>query len=248
METSKTFKIGSHVSPTERERIASAVHNAVDAVSNLLYETILVMDARTREISYMSLSSCFAQRLSRRGLRESTFDDIVQALSDVSSAELRSMTEVMTHYYQLLPVAERNELVFETDMPMEIDRAKGWVCYRFSPLKEDFAGNLLSFVVVLSLSTGMFRKKMVAIHVKSHRWDLYDSHTGLWHTWNVPALTDMEMSVLSLSAQGLSVGEISKALFRSEDAIKSVRKNIFKKLHVKNVMLAILFAVNNKVV
>jgi len=52
-------------------------------------------------------------------------------------------------------------------------------------------------------------------------------------------LTEHERNILILSAQGLTMKVISKALFLGENTIKSYKKSLFKKLGVSNIVEAI---------
>ena len=56
------------------------------------------------------------------------------------------------------------------------------------------------------------------------------------------ALNGREKNILMLSAQGLTMEEIASQLFLSADTIKFHKKNIFRKLNVKNITEAIAAA------
>lgn len=84
---------------------------------------------------------------------------------------------------------------------------------------------------------------------------LYDNKDGrLWkyafstHQWDeqVPIrLTQAELDILYYAAQDYSIEEIAEVLYKSIDAIKSTRKNLFKKLNVKSIVGAVQWAKNN---
>lgn len=57
-------------------------------------------------------------------------------------------------------------------------------------------------------------------------------------------LTDADLEVLTLAAQGLSTIEIGKKLNRSPETIKSRKKRIMRGLQAKNMSEAIYKAVN----
>ena len=61
-----------------------------------------------------------------------------------------------------------------------------------------------------------------------------------------PRLTDREMEVLRLVAQGLSNREIAKQLFISENTVKNHIRNILEKLHLHSRMEAVVYAVREK--
>src|SRR5689334_25108636 len=61
-----------------------------------------------------------------------------------------------------------------------------------------------------------------------------------------PRLTDREMEVLRLVAQGMNNRDIAKALFISENTVKNHIRNILEKLHLHSRMEAVVYAVREK--
>ncbi|UOE50134.1 response regulator transcription factor [Mucilaginibacter sp. SMC90] len=61
-------------------------------------------------------------------------------------------------------------------------------------------------------------------------------------------LTKREIELIQLLKNGLTTKEIANKLFLSSLTIETHRKNIFRKLEVKNITELIVFALNNKIV
>jgi DNA-binding NarL/FixJ family response regulator len=61
-----------------------------------------------------------------------------------------------------------------------------------------------------------------------------------------PRLTDRELEVLSLVAQGLNNRDIAKRLFISENTVKNHVRNILEKLQLHSRMEAVMYAVREK--
>jgi DNA-binding NarL/FixJ family response regulator len=61
-----------------------------------------------------------------------------------------------------------------------------------------------------------------------------------------PRLTEREMEVLTLVAQGLNNRDIAKQLFISENTVKNHIRNILEKLHLHSRMEAVVYAVREK--
>jgi len=61
-----------------------------------------------------------------------------------------------------------------------------------------------------------------------------------------PRLTDREMEVLTLVAQGRNNRDIAKELFISENTVKNHIRNILEKLHLHSRMEAVVYAVREK--
>ncbi|HEV3398051.1 MAG TPA: response regulator transcription factor [Actinomycetes bacterium] len=61
-----------------------------------------------------------------------------------------------------------------------------------------------------------------------------------------PRLTDRELEVLKLVAQGMSNREIAEHLYISENTVKNHVRNILEKLHLHSRMEAVVYAVREK--
>jgi len=61
-----------------------------------------------------------------------------------------------------------------------------------------------------------------------------------------PKLTDRELEVLKLVAQGLNNREVAKRLFISENTVKNHVRNILEKLQLHSRMEAVMYAVREK--
>ncbi len=61
-----------------------------------------------------------------------------------------------------------------------------------------------------------------------------------------PKLTDREMEVLKLVAQGMNNRDIAKELYISENTVKNHIRNILEKLHLHSRMEAVVYAVREK--
>jgi two-component system NarL family response regulator len=61
-----------------------------------------------------------------------------------------------------------------------------------------------------------------------------------------PKLTDRELEVLKLVAQGLNNREVAKRLFISENTVKNHVRNILERLQLHSRMEAVMYAVREK--
>jgi DNA-binding NarL/FixJ family response regulator len=61
-----------------------------------------------------------------------------------------------------------------------------------------------------------------------------------------PRLTERELEVLKLVAQGMSNRDIAEVLFISENTVKNHVRNILEKLHLHSRMEAVMYAVREK--
>lgn len=78
-------------------------------------------------------------------------------------------------------------------------------------------------------------------------WEL-DTVTKVWRKSEKPKLTKREMEILRLHAQGLTINQIAEKIFVSSDTVKYYRRRIFERLNVSNIVEALSYAVNNKII
>lgn len=67
------------------------------------------------------------------------------------------------------------------------------------------------------------------------------------HSIPAPRLTNRELEVLKLVAQGMNNRDIAKELFISENTVKNHVRNILEKLHLHSRMEAVVYAVREKI-
>ncbi|RYD68960.1 MAG: LuxR family transcriptional regulator, partial [Sphingobacteriales bacterium] len=70
----------------------------------------------------------------------------------------------------------------------------------------------------------------------------------VWQKSLKPKLTERELEVLRLYAQGLTINQIADKIFVSPDTVKYYRRRIFENFRVTNIVEALAYAVNNKLI
>ena len=76
-------------------------------------------------------------------------------------------------------------------------------------------------------------------------WEL-DLAAGVWNKLNKSKLTERELQIVRLYAQGLTISQIADRMCIAVDTVKFHRKKLFDKLNVKNIGEALAYVKNNK--
>jgi DNA-binding CsgD family transcriptional regulator len=89
----------------------------------------------------------------------------------------------------------------------------------------------------------------VCIHKQGteETWEL-NIENNVWRKSEKPKLTKRETEILRLHAQGLTISQIAEKIFVSPDTVKYYRRRIFERLGVNNIVEALSYAVNNKII
>lgn len=74
------------------------------------------------------------------------------------------------------------------------------------------------------------------------------AYLNIWRRSDKPTLTERETEVLRLHAQGLTIIQIAKRLHVAPDTVKYYRRRIFERLNVSNMVEALSYAVNSKII
>jgi DNA-binding CsgD family transcriptional regulator/PAS domain-containing protein len=166
----------------------------------------------------------------------------------------------------LMMLMEMNEKGFEFFYNLPKDRRdKGYICYDFrlkrkdtgneilinhklTPLILTETGNIWFALCLVSLSVAIKPGNIfIALHDQNERYN-YNEKRKQFELVHQKMLSEREKDVLQLLVQGRTACEISNKLVISEDTVKFHKRNINKKLNVKNTMEAVYFATINKIV
>ena len=216
---------------------------------SLTYEMLFVLDLQDGRLRFVSDTSGFAHRFLKTNFQERTFKSLVETVSGQDVLKIDTIFSLIQAFYKAHPVNVPEKLLFMTDMQMVFYReAKASVTYKFVPylIGEDRA--LRYLLGSLGLSSGLYRDKIVAINTENNEEFQCDIESQAWQKVSRVSLTPIELIVLSLSAQGLHVNDIAAQISKARDSVKAIRKRIFGKMGVTNIMEAVIFAVNHKLI
>ncbi len=171
----------------------------------------------------------------------------------VPEEDLKMLLEVNTSGFELfnrLPVEERKDYTISYDFHICKDgTGKGWlVNHKLTPLVLTNDGKIWLSICTISLAAGNAVGNVI---MKKSGADTYYEYSFDSHTWSVKdeiVLSESERKVLSLSTQGYIMSDIAEKLCKSIDTIKACKRNLFKKMGVRNIAEAITYAQNHQLI
>ena len=219
----------------------------VSRIGNLCYEIFFIIDFEHEGLSSLSTPEKFADNvLTAKPLLQSNYKESSGLYAD-EIEKLTIISEAIQHYFSLCNRRSRSSLLFLTDILIQFNGIRQNRTLKLIPLSETPGGHLRQMIGAITLSSGTFNSSLIVINQQTSERKAYDYTSSSWQTLELPSLSPIEKSVLALSAQGLSVPEISQITYRAQDSVKSIRKRIFEKLGVKNITEAITFAINYQI-
>ncbi|MDE6090838.1 MAG: helix-turn-helix transcriptional regulator [Duncaniella sp.] len=225
------------------------ISDIISRVSNLFYETMFVVDVNDGSLAYFSPKSGLAKIILAEESGIPDLSQLTYILGKVKTDNFQLILKAIRQYCNKVDPGQHKNLLFISDTPLHISNLRhSTFTVKFTPFSEDGNGSLKYLLCSLSLSSGTHPETLQTLNTITSERDYYDFSTKNWKRFCSTLLSEIERHVLSLSAEGLSVPEISEIVWRAQDSVKSIRKRIFEKLGVANITEAIIYATNYKII
>ncbi|MFX1708293.1 helix-turn-helix transcriptional regulator [Chitinophaga sp. CC14] len=222
---------------------------AVKAFARLSYESIYVIDYKDMSFEYVSENPLFLCGYSAAEVLQLGYEFYFRQVPPQDMELLSQLNEAGFEFYAQLPVEERILYSITYDFHLRHKNGKQiLINHKLTPLFLTPEGKMWKSMCVVSLS-----RQQAAGNVRIYRqgsnemWELSIGKKS-WQKLVKPSLTERELDVLRLHAQGFSIDQIAEKLFVAPDTVKYYRRKIFERLEVGNVMDALSFAVASKLI
>lgn len=223
--------------------------SVIDAFARATYKSIYVIDYEQETFEYVSNNPLFLCGHSPEYVTQQGYQFYFDNVIEEDLQLLLKINEVGFEFYAQLPMEERNlytisydfHLKSKTGYPLLINQ-------KLTPIFITESGKIWKALCIVSLSNNVTSGNIKIFHSeKSTMWQ-YDMEANLWREKERQKLTEREIEVLHISAQGLKVSEIAEKLHISSDTVKFHKKKLFEKIGVSSISEAILYATNNKLI
>jgi DNA-binding CsgD family transcriptional regulator len=222
---------------------------AVKAFARLSYESIYVIDYKDMSFEYVSENPLFLCGYSATEVLQLGYEFYFRQVPPQDLELLTRLNEAGFDFYAQLPVDERTFYSITYDFHLLHKNGKQiLINHKLTPLFLTPEGKMWKSMCVISLS-----RQQAAGNVRIYKqgssevWELLNGKK-IWQKSVKPSLTERELEVLRLHAQGFSIDQIAEKLFVAPDTVKYYRRRIFERLEVGNVMDALSFAVGSKLI
>jgi DNA-binding CsgD family transcriptional regulator len=158
---------------------------------------------------------------------------------------LLKINEAGFSFFKELPKEDR--LKYSISYDFHLKQPKGnliLINHKLKPLLLDRYGNPWIALCLVSLSSNNQAGNVRFKNSELRKFYEFDLDRNEWKEITNVVLNNREKDILMLSVQGLTMDKIAAKLFLSVDTIKFHKRNIFKKLNVKNIAEAIGVAID----
>lgn len=233
------------VEELDYSRVDEYIRSA-EAFSRSTYQSVYIIDYHRQNFLYVSPNPMFLCGLTPEQMKELGYRFYLEYVPEDEQQLLLDLNEAGFRFYSKVPLEDRKDWYISYDFHVLNQGHPILINHKLTPLALTSDGRIWLALCIVSVSTHTTPGHIEMHHVGTPDYYEYNRITRRWNERHVPTLSDSEKSVLTLSIQGFTIGEIADRMFLSTETIKKYRKSIFDKLEVRNMSEAIMAATNNK--
>jgi DNA-binding CsgD family transcriptional regulator len=223
--------------------------DAVKSFARLTYESVYVINYENMSFEYVSDNPIFLCGHSAEEVLNMGYDFYFQHVPADELKLLEQINEAGFDFFEKLPSDSKKEYSISYDFHLLNKTGKSiLINHKLTPLFLTGEFKLWKAMCIVSLS---HRQQAGNVFIKKQGsdelWEL-DLDNTMWRKLTKPSLSEREIEVLRLYAQGLTINQIAEKIFVSPDTVKYYRRRIFERLSVSTIVEALAVAVNNKMI
>lgn len=222
---------------------------AVKSIARLTYESIYVIDYQRMAFEYVSENPLFLCGYSADQVLAMGYDFYFKNVPESDLKLLTLINEAGFDFFEKLPWNEKKLYSITYDFHLvNRDGKHVLINHKLTPLFLTSEKKMWKSICIVSISHHK-NAGNVYIHKQGteETWEL-NIENSIWRKSDKPKLTKREIEILQLHAQGLTINQIAEKIFVSPDTVKYYRRRIFERLGVSNIVEALSYVVNNKII
>lgn len=222
---------------------------AVKSFARLTYESVYVIDYEKMSFEYVSENPLFLCGHTPEEVIRMGYDFYFKNVQETDLELLHVINESGFDFFEQVPAQEKKLYSISYDFHLIHENGKPiLINHKLTPLFLTQQGKMWKAMCIVSVSHHQHAGNVV-IHKQGadEYWNL-DTSRRVWKKSIKPKLTEREMEVLRLYAQGLTINQIAEKVFVAPDTVKYYRRRIFEAFDVNSIVAALAYAVNNKLI
>ncbi|ROI10084.1 LuxR family transcriptional regulator [Chryseobacterium sp. H3056] len=216
------------------------------AVSRITYMSMYVIDYQLKNFEYVSDNPFFLCGHTPEEVMELGYAFYFRYVSEEDVEMLVKVNEIGFSFFSRIPVEDRKNYSISYDFHLLDHGEKILVNHKLTPIFMTDEGKIWKALCVVSLSSSASAGNIILSKTGGDSFRELDLATGIWIIVDKEKLTDRELQILRLHAQGLTINEISNRMFIAVDTVKFHRRKLFERLQVRNIAEALAYVKNKK--
>lgn len=222
---------------------------AIKAFARLTYESVYVIDYEKMDFEYVSDNPLFLSGYSAEEVLNLGYGFYFKNVPEKDLALLNLINEAGFDFFAKLPGKEKKQYSISYDFHLLNQEGKPMLInHKLTPLFLTSEEKMWKAMCIVSISHHQ-QAGNICIYKQGTEdfWEL-DIQSKIWRKSEKPKLSKREIEILRLHAQGLTINQIADRIFVAPDTVKYYRRRIFERLGVSNMVEALSFAVNSKMI
>lgn len=247
VDVSEFFKPLDLKSPPTNEdyKKAELYLQVVGAFAQTTHQCVYIIDYYRKGFLYVSDNPLFLCGESVPDVLKSGYDFYTNHVPPDELVMLLEINEAGFQFYNKIPIHDRLNYTISYDFNLiQPSKRPVLINHKLTPLVLDKEHNIWLALCVVVHSSNSKAGNIIITKRGENKSFQYDLSLKEWVVQKRINLTPHQKQILALSIQGFTMNEIARELKLSEVTVKFHKRNIFKKLHVKNIAEAISCATN----
>lgn len=216
------------------------------AVARLSYMSMYVIDYQRKAFEYVSDNPLFLCNHTPAEVMAMGYSFYFKYVSPEDLEMLIRVNEIGFDFFDRTPLEDRKNYSISYDFNLQTGREKILVNHKLTPIFITSEGKIWKALCVVSLSSNTTSGNILLSKTgEDSFWEL-SLNTGKWNKMDKSKLSERELQIVRLHAQGLTISEIADRIFIAIDTVKFHRRKLLEKLQVKNMAEALAYVKNNK--
>lgn len=218
----------------------------LDACSRTIYQSMYIIDYDKMSFMYVSDNPLFLCGYTSKEVKEMGFDFYSLCIPERERELLPEANKVVCAFFDGMPENERILYTVSCDFHLLHHKKEILINHKQSPVFLSKDGKIRLAVCSVSLSAFSDAGHLEVRKKGSGEVWRYCRESDKWRIFPDVQLTEREHSILALSAQGLTIRDMSERLYITEVTVKHHRTRLFEKLEVGNITEVLFMAINDR--
>lgn len=219
------------------------------AFARITYSSVYVIDYATLSFDYVSENPLFLSGFTPEEVMQMGYEFYFKCVPENDLRLLEILNEEGFDFFEKLPAGEKKQYHISYDFHLVNAEGKAvLINHKLTPLFLTSEGRMWKAMCVVSLSYRQEAGNVTIYKQGSNELWTLDTSLRIWRRSVKASLTEKEMDVLRLYAQGYTIGQIAEKLFVAPDTVKYYRRRIFDNFGVSSIVEALSYAVNSKLI
>ena len=211
--------------------------------------SIYVLDFKEQNFLYVSSNPLFLCGYNKEDVQKMGYEFYLKIISEDDVSMLNKVSKAGFEYFYEQAPETRNKMFLSCDFRIQhANKQKYMINHKLTPFALTQNGEMWLSLCLVTLSTREKSGNVYIQHINSPKRIEYSFATRRWKPALSISLTNREIEILRLSAQGFTNKIIATELFIEESTVKYHKTRILNKFDVANIMEAVYFATANNMI